>query len=61
MLRITLAITTKMRDNVVLEEVNGVLIDKQRQHFHERNVLGHNVFVLKVQLGHDDVTDRVVR
>ena len=61
MVRITLIVTTKTKGDVVFEEVDGVLIDKQRQHLHKGNVLGHDVFVLKVQLGHDDVIDMVVR
>ena len=46
---------------LVVEEANRSLVDRQGQHLHERDVLGDDILVAKVQGCCDDRVDVVVR
>ena len=51
------------KDNTyfIIKEMNGMLVQSERQCFEERNVVSHDFFIRKIKLVHNYGIDMIVR
>ena len=46
---------------LIIKEMNGMLVQSERQCFEERNVVSHDFFIRKIKLVHNYGIDMIVR
>lgn len=47
--------------HLVIEEMDGMLVEPERQSLQERNVVSHDFFIGEIEFVHDDRIDMIIR